>query len=100
MCFIWAVCSLCCLMMEGVQVGSFYNQLANASSYSFQTTGGIISMIVLSVKFFELLLARLLLWDYSFLSGGILGLVRILLIVIFDPSLVYGIFIAIKSVLT
>lgn len=85
--------------MEGVQVGSFYNQFANASSYSFQTQGGLLSMLVLSVKFFELLLSRLLLWDYSFLAGGILGLVRVILIVIFDPSLVFGIFVAIRALL-
>lgn len=92
--FIWFVGSLICLLMEGSQAGSFYNGMVNAASFTTQSQNAIVQAVVMAGTFFSLLLSRLILWDYSFLAGGIFGLLRIGLIVVFGPSLIYGIYIA------
>jgi len=89
--FCWFCCTYICVIMEGSYYGgtNFNSTLLNQLSvYTYFSVGGI-PIIVFNTDFF-IGMMRLLLWDYSFFTGGFV-IIRVLCILIFTPGVIWGI---------
>lgn len=85
----WFISVLICLIMEGTYFGSTENSIIN--NLSIITTlniAGLIEIPALNLNFFSGIM-RILLWDYSFYSGGY-AILRYFWMVIFTPGAVWG----------
>lgn len=91
--FIWFWCSLICIVIQGTQVGGFFGDMIQSGGYNMQAQGGLLQLIILAPSFFGLLIAKLLLFDYSFLTG-IFVVIRFGMIIYFGIPMVYGLYTA------
>ena len=89
LCFCWFVSTFICLILEGSYFGS--SQSSVIQSLSVLTTfniGNLLSVPVFNINFVQGIV-RILLWDYSFYSGGWV-IFRWFWTVVLDPGIVWG----------
>jgi hypothetical protein len=88
--YCWFISTLICLVMEGAWFGS--SQASIISSLSLFTTMSI-PVINLTVPVFNMGfvngIVRLMLWDYSWYTGG-WQVIRWFWVVVLDPGIIWG----------
>ncbi len=96
-CYAWFVSTLICLAIEGTYYGATQNSIIHELSIiQAIKAGGIFAVGTATVDFFHGLM-RILLWDYSFYSGGYV-ILRYFWLVVLSPGPVWGIFQAMSAV--
>lgn len=89
--WMWVICTFVCLALEGTFFGTNeLNTLNYLTGYSTIQSAGIWGVPSLLIGFFTYGFPRLLLWDYSFLSGGGYSMIRFILIAVFSTGAVWG----------
>jgi hypothetical protein len=67
----WFIGQLMCLIMEGSYVGGEEMALVNyATNIAEVSSGGFLATSIAAAGFISELIARLILWDYSFFTGS------------------------------
>ncbi len=93
----WFVSTLICLVIEGTYFGSVQGTVINELSLiQAIKSGGIFAIGSATVNFFHAL-QRILLWDYSFYSGGY-TILRWFWMCILSPGVIWGVFQGLASV--
>lgn len=68
--FVWFISTLICLVIEGTYWGSTQNTVLNALvGTSTMKVGGFVTIFFWGASFFQGVV-KMLLWDYSFYTGG------------------------------
>lgn len=87
---LFVICTMTCLFIEGSWVDDQEIDIINSlTGYTIMEAGGM-SVIQLGWGFFTKGLPKMIMWDYSFFSGG-WGIVRIFLMPI-SIGIIWGVF--------
>ena len=88
---VWFLSTLICLIMEGSYFGqSHASIIKDLSIFTTVPIIGTFSVPVININFFTMGMPKLLLWDYSFYTGG-WQIIRWFWVVTLSPGAVWGI---------
>lgn len=91
--WIWFTCTISCLILEGAAFASREMTIINALSSTFTLNlFGVWEITLPNLLFITVGFVRLLLWDYSFLTGGIGWLIRLGCIAVLNPAGLWGLY--------
>lgn len=86
----WFFSILICLIIEGSYFGSYENTIINdLSLFTTLKVGGLVPIPAFNIYFFRGVY-RILLWDYSFYSGGFV-IFRYFWMVTLSPGAIWGV---------
>lgn len=89
--WMWVICTFMCLVIQGTFFSTTeVNTLNLLTGYNTLDLGGLWGIPRLILGFFTNGFPRLLLWDYSFLSGGGYSLIRFIMIAVFTTGAIWA----------
>lgn len=88
--FIWVMCTLICLFLEGGYWGSTDNNILNQlTGYNVVELGGLWGVVRGGIGFLTHGVPKLISFDYSFLYGGWM-IIRIIFIAVFAVGFIWA----------
>ena len=98
--FIWVICTLMCLIIQGTFFGDIEVNIINQlTGYNTLELGGLWGIPRLGIGFLTTGFPKLIMWDYSFLSGGGYSIIKVIMIAVFSTAAVWGLISLFISVL-
>lgn len=89
--FVWVICTIMCLVIQGTYFSTTETNIINQlTGYNTLELGGLWGIPRLAIGFLTNGFPRLIMWDYSFLTGAY-AIIQVILIAVFSTAAVWGI---------